>query len=74
MTGRLIKHELKAGARRMSNIYIAAGIVCLAMLFSAFFKNGFIIFTARKLTLNIRNTDVRAHGYQSAGFFGKKQT
>ena len=38
MTGRLIKHELKAGARRMSNIYIAAGIACLAMLFSAFFR------------------------------------
>lgn len=44
MTGRLIKHELKAGARRMSNIYIAAGIACLAMLFSAFFKNGFMRF------------------------------
>lgn len=44
MTGRLIKHELKAGARRMSNIYIAAGIACLAMLFSAFFKSGFMRF------------------------------
>ena len=44
MTGKLIKHELKAGARRMSNIYIAAGIACLAMLFSAFFKNGFMRF------------------------------
>ena len=44
MTGRLIKHELKAGARRMSNIYIAAAIACGAMLFSAFFKSGFMRF------------------------------
>lgn len=44
MTGKLIKHELKAGARRMGNIYIAAGIACVAMLVSAFFKSGFMRF------------------------------
>lgn len=44
MTGKLIKHELKAGARRMGNIYLAALIACVAMLFSAFFKSGFMRF------------------------------
>ena len=44
MTGRLIKHELKAGARRMGSIYFAALIACGAMLFSAFFKSGFMRF------------------------------
>lgn len=44
MIGKLIKHELKAGARRMSNIYLAAFIACGAMLFSAFFKSGFMRF------------------------------
>lgn len=46
MTGKLIKHELKAGARRMGNIYLAAAIACGAMLFSAFFKNGFMRFVS----------------------------
>lgn len=44
MIGKLIKHEMKAGARRMSNIYLAAAIACGAMLFSAFFKSGFMRF------------------------------
>ena len=44
MTGKLIKHELKAGARRMGNIYLAAGIACFAMLVSAFFKSGIMRF------------------------------
>ncbi len=46
MTGKLIKHELKAGARRMGNIYLAALIACGAMLFSAFFKSGFMRFVS----------------------------
>ena len=44
MIGKLIKHEMKAGARRMSNIYLAAAIASGAMLFSAFFKSGFMRF------------------------------
>lgn len=44
MTGKLIKHELKAGARRMGNIYLAALIACIAMLFSAFTNSGFMRF------------------------------
>ena len=44
MIGKLIKHEMKSGARRMGNIYLAAAIACGAMLFSAFFKSGFMRF------------------------------
>lgn len=46
MTGKLIKHELKAGARRMGNIYLAAFIACGAMIVSAFFKSGFMRFVS----------------------------
>lgn len=44
MTGKLIKHDLIAGARRMGNIYLAAIIACGAMLLSAFLKSGFLRF------------------------------
>lgn len=44
MIGKLIKHDLIAGARRMGNIYLAAVIACAAMLFSAFLKSGFLRF------------------------------
>lgn len=44
MTGKLIKHDLIAGARRMGNIYLAAFIACGAMLLSAFLKSGFLRF------------------------------
>lgn len=44
MTGKLIKHDLIAGARRMGNIYLAALIACGAMLLSAFLKSGFLRF------------------------------
>ena len=44
MIGKLIKHDLKAGARRMGNIYLAAAIAIGAMLVSAFFNNGILRF------------------------------
>lgn len=44
MIGKLIKHDLKAGARRMGNIYLAAAIAIGAMLFSALFNSGFLRF------------------------------
>lgn len=44
MIGKLIKHDLKAGARRMGNIYLAAGIAVVAMLVSAFFNSGILRF------------------------------
>ncbi len=44
MIGKLIKHDLKAGARRMGNIYLAALIATFAMLFSAFTENGILKF------------------------------
>lgn len=42
MIGKLIKHDLKAGARQMSRIYFAALIACVAMIFSSFTKSGFL--------------------------------
>lgn len=53
MTGKLIKHELKAGAVRMSNIYLAAFIACGAMLVSAFFKSGFMRFITSALVIGV---------------------
>lgn len=44
MIGKLIKHDLKSGARRMGNIYLAAGIAVIAMLASAFFNSGILRF------------------------------
>lgn len=44
MIGKLIKHDLKDGARRMGNIYIAAAIAVIALLISAFFNNGILKF------------------------------
>lgn len=44
MIGKLIKHDLKAGARRMGNIYLAALIACVAMLVSSFINSGFLRF------------------------------
>ena len=44
MIGKLIKHDLIAGARRMGNIYLAALIACGALLFSAFLRSGFLRF------------------------------
>lgn len=44
MIGKLIKHEFKAGIRRMGNIYLAAAIAIGAMLFSALFNSGFLRF------------------------------
>ncbi len=43
MTGKLIKHDLKAGARRMGNIYLSAFIASIAMLFSALIESGIIM-------------------------------
>ena len=44
MIGKLIKHDLKAGARRMGNIYLAALIASGAMIVSAFLESGIIRF------------------------------
>lgn len=44
MIGKLIKHDLIAGARRMGNIYASAAIAIVALLISAFFNNGFLKF------------------------------
>ncbi len=44
MIGKLIKHDLKDGARRMGNIYVAAGIAVIALLISAFFNSGLLKF------------------------------
>ncbi len=44
MIGKLIKHDLLSGFRRMGNIYLAAAIAAVAMLISAFFKNGILRF------------------------------
>ena len=44
MIGKLIKHDLIAGARRMGNIYLAAVIACAALLFSSLVKSGFLRF------------------------------
>lgn len=44
MIGKLIKHDLIAGARRMGNIYLAAIIACGALLFSSLLNNGFLRF------------------------------
>ncbi|MBR5234343.1 MAG: hypothetical protein IKW03_09045 [Clostridia bacterium] len=44
MIGKLIKHDLKSGARRMGNIYLAALIASCAMIFSAFIESGFVRF------------------------------
>lgn len=44
MIGKLIKHDLKAGARRMGNIYLAALIASGAMVLSAFLESGIIRF------------------------------
>lgn len=44
MIGKLIKNDLKSGARRMGNIYLAAAIAIGAMLFSALFNNGILKF------------------------------
>ncbi len=44
MIGKLIKHDLKAGARRMGNIYLAAGIASGAMVISAFLESGLLRF------------------------------
>ncbi len=44
MIGKLIKNDLKAGARQMANIYLAAAIACGALLLSAFFQSGFLRF------------------------------
>ncbi len=44
MIGKLIKHDLKSGARRMGNIYLAALIASVAMIFSAFIESGFVRF------------------------------
>ncbi|MCD7828457.1 MAG: hypothetical protein LUG85_07990 [Clostridiales bacterium] len=44
MIGKLIKNDLKAGARQMANIYLAAAIACVAMLASAFVQSGFLRF------------------------------
>ena len=44
MIGKLIKHDLKAGARRMGNIYLAALIASGAMVVSAFLESGIIRF------------------------------
>ena len=40
MTGKLIKHDLKSGARRMGNIYLVAFIASVAMIFSALIETG----------------------------------
>ena len=44
MIGKLIKHDLKAGARRMGNIYLAALIASGAMIVSAFIESGLLRF------------------------------
>ncbi len=44
MIGKLIKHDLKSGARRMGNIYLAALIASFAMIVSAFIESGFVRF------------------------------
>lgn len=44
MIGKLIKHDLKAGARRMGNIYLAALIASVAMVISAFLESGLLRF------------------------------
>ncbi len=44
MLGKLLKHDLKAGARRMGNIYLAALIAGFAMIFSSFTQNGIVKF------------------------------
>ncbi len=44
MIGKLIKHDLKDGARRMGNIYAAAGIAVVALLISAFTNSGILKF------------------------------
>ena len=46
MIGKLIKHDLKDGARRMGNIYAAAGIAVVALLISAFVNSGILKFIA----------------------------
>lgn len=43
MTGKLIKHDLKSGARRMGNIYLVAFIASMAMIFSALFETGLLM-------------------------------
>jgi hypothetical protein len=40
MTGKLIKHDLKSGARRMGNIYLVAFIASMAMIFSSIAETG----------------------------------
>ncbi len=46
MIGKLIKHDLKDGARRMVNIYGAAAIAVVALLLSAFVNSGVLKFIA----------------------------
>lgn len=46
MIGKLIKHDLKDGVRRMGNIYIAAAIAVIALLISAFSNSGILKFIA----------------------------
>ena len=43
MTGKLIKHDLKACASAVGSIYLAAGIAVIALLITAFLKTGMII-------------------------------
>ena len=43
MTGKLIKHDLKAGVRRMGTIYLVAFIASMAMIFTSIAETGILM-------------------------------